>query len=503
MTDAEAKEKVLKRYQSVVKRWKQLDSNDILEFYLTDLTTSLDPHSSYMSAETLADFEIAMRLELEGIGALLRWEDGATIVAEVIPGGAAALDGRLKAKDKIVGVAQGDDKFVDVLDMRLRDVVKLIRGPKGTAIQLKVVPSGKVESVVLNMARRKIELKEQEARSEIIEQGKKADGTPYKIGIIDLPSFYADMSSSHRGPGEYKSATEDVRKLLKEFNAKGVDGVILDLRKNGGGVLKEALNLTALFTNHGPIVQVKGHDDEVKTMAGASKPGVVFNGPMIVLISRYSASASEILAGAMQDYERALLVGDSSTHGKGTVQQVIDLGGQVQGNENPMLGALKLTIQQFYRANGDSTQNRGVASDIVIPALSEYAAMGEKELEYALPFDHVAPAEHPNMGVVTSDLKTDLKARSEERVKSSPEFAKLIKEKEKLKDQRAKKSLPLNEKELKEQFSKDDAELKAEGEPPDEPADATGAFKFAKTPANTEILHIMQDWLTRKPLTAK
>ena len=500
LTEGEAKEKVLQRYQGLVKLFKQLDSNDLLELYLTDLTTCADPHSSYMSPAAQEDFEIAMRLQLEGIGALLSSENGICTVKEIIPGGAAAADGRLKAEDKIIGVAQGDAKFVDVQDMKLRDVVKLIRGGKGTPVQLKVIPNHKIEPVVFNLTRKNIELKSQEARSEIIEHGKKADGTPYRIGVIDLPSFYADMSAANHGGAEFKSATDDMRKLLKEFAAKKVDGVVLDLRRNGGGVLNEALSLTGLFIDHGPVVQVKGYKGDVQRKDDPDR-GIVYGGPLMVLISRYSASASEILAGALQDYDRALLVGDTATHGKGTVQQVIDLGNQLQGDDSPKLGALKLTIQQFYRVNGDSTQNRGVTSDIVLPSFSEVAATPEKDLDYALPFDQVKAVTHQDMKLVSEALKGDLRARSAQRIAKSAEFAKLKKDIELYKVQKAKKSLPLNEKELKAQFAKDNSESledKLDGEPPDEEKKSdSSVYKFAKSPVNTEVLNIMQDWLSR------
>src|SRR5262249_21930019 len=258
--EAEAKKKVLTRYQSLLKSWKQRDNYDLMELYLSDLTTSVDPHTSYMSPGTLDDFDIAMRLNLEGIGAVLRPENGQTIVVEVVPGGAAAKDGKLKVNDKIIGVAQGDGKFVDVVDMKLREVVKLIRGRRGTTVELKVMPAEKVEPIVITLKREKIELKDQEARSEIIEQGKKEDGKPYRIGVIDLPSFYMDMGagrSRRRKDDAPKSATEDVRKILRDFKARQVDGVVLDLRPNGGGALTEALALTGLFIDRGPIVQVK------------------------------------------------------------------------------------------------------------------------------------------------------------------------------------------------------------------------------------------------------
>lgn len=502
VSEAEAKKQVLTRYKSLLKRWKQLDNYELMELYLSDLTTSVDPHSTYMSPATLDDFDIAMRLHLDGIGALLRSENGQTIVAEVIPGGAAAADGRLKANDKIIGVAQGDGKFVDVIDMKLREVVKLIRGRRGTKVELKIVPAEKIEPVVYGLTRQNIELKDQEARSEIVEQGKKADGTPYRIGVIDLPSFYADMKL---GPGAGKSATEDVRKLLKEFNAKGVDGVVLDLRRNGGGALTEALSLTGLFIDHGPVVQVKGPEGRVQHRDDPER-GTVYSGPLIVLASRLSASASEILAGALQDYGRALIVGDTTTHGKGTVQMVIDVGNQLQADPTPKLGALKLTIQQFYRVNGDSTQNRGVASDVVLPSLTEVLATGEKDLEHALPFDHVKPADHEELGLVPADVKDALKARSAERIKKSADFTKLLKDIEQVKERKERKAVPLNEKELREQFSKEDAEKadqKDDGLPKEPPSDGS-PYKFQRNTTNNEVLQIMQDFLQgKKLLTAR
>jgi carboxyl-terminal processing protease len=499
LPEAEAKQKVLNRYRDIAKRWKQLDNYELMELYLTDLTTSIDPHSTYMGPTTLAEFDIAMRLHLDGIGALLGSESGNTIVKEIVPGGAAAEDGRLKPNDKIIGVAQGDDKFTDVIDMKLSDVVKMIRGRRGTKVQLKVVPADKIEPVVLTFTRRNIELKSQEARAEIVDQGKKADGTPYKIGVIDLPSFYSDPARN--GQGEGKSATEDVRKILKDFNAKNVDGVVLDLRRDGGGALSEALALTGLFIDQGPVVQVKDPRGKVQQGNDPEK-GVVYGGPLMVLTSRLSASASEILAGALQDYGRALVVGDTATHGKGTVQQLIDLGSQVQSDPPPKLGALKLTIQQFYRVNGDSTQNRGVTADVVVPSLTEYLATGEKDLDYALEFDKVDPAEHDELGLVTAELKAVIKTRSGERVKNSKDFQKLIKEAQQIKARRDKKQVPLNEKELKEQFSNDEAEKAATGhddQPPETPVHQ-GTYKLQRNFTNNEVLNIMEDLIQGKKL---
>jgi carboxyl-terminal processing protease len=498
LADAEARQKVLSRYDALQKRWKQVDGAELLEIFLTDLTTSIDPHSTYMSPNTLEDFDVSMRLNLEGIGALLRQEDGQTIIAEVIAGGAAADDKRLKVNDKIIAVAQGEEaQFTDVQDRKLRDVVKLIRGPAGTQVQLKVIPAGKLEPVVYKLTRRKVELKSQEARSEIIEQGKKPDGQPYRVGVIDLPSFYADTVALRAGNGGgAKSATGDVRRILQDFNSKGVDGVVLDLRRNGGGSLTEAVALTGLFLDKGPVVQIKGSTQGVRRMTDP-EAGYAYDGPLVVLTSKLSASASEILAGALQDYGRALVVGDSTTHGKGSVQIVLDLADQVRGGaaDGAKLGALKLTIQKFYRVNGDSTQNRGVAADVVVPSLTDVLGLAEGELDHALPFDRLKPVTHDELGQASDQLKADLQTRSAKRVKESTDFGKLQKEIEQAKQRKERKQLPLNEQELKGQVGKDEAdklEHGLDGEAP-EKGDGT-AYKFARNFANKELLQIAEDY---------
>ncbi len=496
LADAEARQKVRERYQGFAKRVKQWDNYDLMELYLSGLAASLDPHSSYMSPNTLDDFTISMRLRLEGIGAVLREENGQTVVVEVVPGGAAAKDGKLKANDKIIAVAPGDGKFVDVVDMKLRDVVKLIRGPKGTKVELKVVPAGKLEPIIYPLVRAQIEIKSQAARSEIVEEGKKPNGQPYRIGVIDLPSFYAAAAGKEvvgKEAGDVKSASEDIRRILKEFNAQKVDGVILDMRGNPGGFLAEAVALTGLFIDQGPIVQVKTPNQRMQRHDDPDK-GVVYAGPLMVLVGRSSASASEIVAAALQDYGRALVVGDSATHGKGTVQAVIDLGEQFPGAQAPKLGALRLTMQQFYRVNGDSTQNRGVTSDIVLPSISEHLATPEKDLDHALAFDKVKPAEHQDLGLLPAQLKASLKARSAERVKASKDFAKLTKDIDRVKALRDRKKMPLNEQELKEQFNKEDADKaeKIKSGAPD------GVYKFQRNFINNEVLKIMEDFLQGK-----
>ncbi len=421
--DAEAKQKVRDRYRSFAKRMKQLDNYDLLELYLSSLAASLDPHGAYMSPNTLDDFEISMRLRLEGIGALLREENGNTIVVEIVPGGAAAKDGRLKANDKIIAVAPGDDKFVDVVDMKLREAVKLIRGPKGTKVELKVVPAGKIEPVVYTLTRQQIEIKAQAARYEIVEDGRQANGKPYRIGVIDLPSFYA--APPNQQSGEIKSASKDVHRILNELNAQKVDAVVLDMRGNPGGFLSEAVALAGLFIDQGPVVQVKGSGAGVKRLDDPEK-GIVYGGPLVVLVSRSSASAAEIVAATLQDYGRAVVVGDSATHGKGTVQAVIDLGEQLARPRSAKLGALRLTMQMFYRVNGDSTQNRGVSFRRGPPLAERIPGHPGKRPRLRAPFrpcDGHRPRKCRH-GVRASS-KPMLKARSAERVAASKDFAKL------------------------------------------------------------------------------
>jgi carboxyl-terminal processing protease len=496
LPEAEAVQKIRDRYRGFARRMKQLDNYDLMEIYLSDLSASLDPHGAYMSPNTVEDFEIQMRLRLEGIGALLREENGNTIVVEAVPGGAAAKDGRLKPNDKIIAVAQGDGKFTDIIDMRLREAVKLIRGAKGTRVELKVVPAGKSEPVVYEFTRQQIEIKAQAARSEIVEDGKKADGKPYRIGVIDLPSFYS--AGFGKGGGEVKSASEDVRRILVEFQAKGVDGVVLDMRNNPGGLLNEAVALAGLFIDQGPIVQVKDPDQGIRRH-NDPEAGVVYGGPLVVLVSRHSASAAEIVAAALQDYGRAVVVGDTATHGKGTVQAVVDLADQLP-RIKAKLGALRLTLQQFYRVNGDSTQNKGVLSDIVLPSLSEYLSTPEKDLDHALAFDRIKAATFRAAGTVSPELKEVLKTRSSERVKTSKEFAKLAQDIDRVKGVRERKRVPLSEQELKEQMSTDDADKEDQGPKDTDTAAEKEAYKFKRTFFNNEVLKIVEDLVQGRKL---
>ena len=442
----DARKKLHRRYDTFVENRKQMDGDELLETYLNALTSSYDPHTSYMSPTTLENFVISMRLQLEGIGAALQMLDGHTVISKVIPGGAADKDGRLKPEDNIIGVGQGvDGEIEDVVGMRLNDVVKKIRGKKGTIVRLQVLPEGKGEPKIYDITRAQIELKDSAAQSEIIESGTKPNGKPYKVGVVDLPSFYMDMEAARLGNENYRSTTRDVRKLLDEFRDENVDVVILDLRRNGGGSLTEAINLTGLFIDQGPIVRVKDADGNVQSYDDTDA-GVSWSKPLVVLTSKFSASASEIFAGAIQDYRRGLVVGDYATHGKGTVQTLQDVGQRLfRIQKPPQLGALKVTMQHFYRPNGDSTQNRGVLSDIELPSVTTHLDVGESDLDHSVAFDQVDSAPFEKLTLVDNSILDRLRKRSKERCEDSDDFQKVEKTIAKYLEQKDRKSVSLKE----------------------------------------------------------
>jgi carboxyl-terminal processing protease len=464
---ADPVDRLKRRYASFAKRMKQTDSDELLEMFLTAMTTSFDPHTNYMSKTTLENFDIQMRLGLEGIGAALQLTDGYTVITKIIPGGAADKEGSLKEGDRIISVGQNDgtndaDKMVDVVDMKLNDVVAMIRGKANTVVRLGVIPKGGTESKVIKITRASIKLTDSEARSQIIEDGKKADDTPYRIGVIDLPSFYMDMEGARAGQLDFKSTTRDVRALLEDFNKKKVDCVVLDLRRNGGGSLTEAVNLTGLFIDEGPVVQVKASRGEAEHYDDTER-GMSWKGPLVVLTSKFSASASEIFAGAIQDYHRGIVVGDTSTHGKGTVQSLRELGRELFGNKGQNLGALKITMQQFYRPNGDSTQLRGVLSDVVLPSLTDaIQGVSEADLDHAMKFDKVPANSYSKYNQVTSEVLGQLRAHSAERIKSSEEFDKLKRVVARYKEQNATKEVPLSEEKFLAQRKEVDADRELE-----------------------------------------
>lgn len=490
----EARDKLRRRYQSFAKRMKQTDRDELLEMYLTSMTMAYDPHTSYMSPSTLENFDIVMRLQLEGIGAALQSEDGYTVVKQIVPGGPADRDGRLKTEDRVIGVGQGENgETEDVVDMKLSDVVKRIRGKRNTTVRLQVIPEGQTVPVTYNIVRDAIELKDGEAHSAVFEVGQKPDGTPYRLGVIDLPSFYMDMEGARKHRDDYKSTTRDVKKILKEFRGQEVDAVVMDLRQNGGGSLTEAINLTGLFIDQGPIVQVKGFDGEVQHYDDPDA-GVDWDGPLTVLISKLSASASEIFAGAIQDYGRGLVIGDQATHGKGTVQTLSDLGADLfRGANSPKMGALKITMQQFYRPNGDSTQNRGVLADLELPSITTHLPNGEADLDFAVPFDRVPAASYERDDSFDRTLIKQLADLSQQRLAQSEEFKKLEKKIEKYTEQRDRKTVTLNE----EKFLAERKALDADKEEEEalKEKDASGSRKIERNFYLDEAMAITVDYL--------
>jgi carboxyl-terminal processing protease len=436
---------ITKRYDRILKTMEAFDADQVLQVYLSALTTIYDPHSDYLGKSEMDNFSINMRLSLFGIGAQLTTEDGYCKIMELVPGGPASRSKKLKPNDKIIAVAQGSEEPVDVVDMPLNKIVEKIRGQKGTEVRLTVIPADSSDSSarkIVSLVREEIKLEESEAKAQIIDVPTE-NGKTNRLGMIDLPSFYADFDADNSKPeSERKSTTRDVSKLLTKLKAEGINGLILDLRRNGGGSLEEAIKLTGLFIKQGPVVQVKDPSGEV-TVDKDTDPGVAFDGPMIVLTSRFSASASEILAGALQDYGRALIVGDSSTHGKGTVQTMISLARYIRNAEfDP--GAIKVTIRKFYRPSGASTQRKGVVPDVVLPSVNNHAEVGEVSLENALPWDTIEPADFRPVNRIAAYLE-ELRQKSVKRVESSKDYAYIREDIERFDKMRADKTISLNE----------------------------------------------------------
>jgi carboxyl-terminal processing protease len=432
------------RYDRLLRSYKEFDSGDVLQNYLSALTHTFDPHSDYMAAPQKENFDISMRLSLVGIGAVLRSEDGYAKIVSLVPGGPADKDKRLKPNDKIEALAQGDGPWIEAVGMKLDRLVQMIRGEKGTTVRLRVIPADAIDPgtrVTIALVRDEIKLTDQEAKAKVIE-GSLPNGKTVKVGVIDLPSFYADMKSVI----EAKSTTRDVEKLLTALKKEGVAGIIMDLRRNGGGSLSEAVSLTGLFIPEGPVVQVKDYRGVTKALRDTD-PGEAYKGPLIVLTTRASASASEIFAAALQDYERAAIVGEKSTFGKGTVQSIIELSQYLPPalrSYNP--GAVKLTIQKFYRVSGGSTQNRGVIPDVRLPSIEDYMDIAESELKNAMPYDDIPPASYQATGSVTPLKLRDLARFSAERVAVDPEFIYTRDDIERFKKQKEEKTISLNEK---------------------------------------------------------
>ncbi|MEI6420634.1 MAG: carboxy terminal-processing peptidase [Lentisphaerota bacterium] len=439
-------ERVIKRLNNNLKYLKENEAIDVLELYLTALATVYDPHSGYMSPRTVDDFNIQMKLSLVGIGATLTMEDGYTKIINIVPGGPADLDGRLKPEDRIIAVTQENGETVDVIDMPLTKVVNMIRGKKNTTVKLTVLKGDKGIHAIPEMIpikRDTVKLTEQEAKGEI-RKVKMEDGTEKKIGVLTLPSFYFDFEGASAGKENFKSSTNDVKKILADFNKEKIDGLLLDLRSNGGGSLFEAISLTGLFIKKGPVVQVRNQNGSVEIKNDPDK-NICYDGPMAVLVNRLSASAAEIFAGAIQDYGRGIIIGDSHTHGKGTVQTIFDLDAFLRhyGGKSPS-GSVKITTSKFYRINGESTQNKGVTPDIVFPSFTDAMEIGEEHLEHSLPWDTIKPTPHEFFSD-TAQFVPALNQKSENRRLSENEFKILATNIERFRKMRENKAISLNE----------------------------------------------------------
>tara|TARA_R110000772_G_scaffold165646_3_gene277123 strand:+ start:7627 stop:9762 length:2136 start_codon:yes stop_codon:yes gene_type:complete len=423
-----------KRYRNQLKRIEQYNAQDVFQVYANALTELYDPHTNYLSPRRSENFNINMSLSLEGIGAVLQMEDEYTKVARLVAAGPADKQGELQPSDRIVGVAQGEDgPFEDVIGWRLDEVVELIRGPKDSTVRLQVIPAKAASTDArkeITIVRNQVKLEEQSAQKKVLEVPS-GDHTA-KIGVIDIPAFYIDFEAMRRGDDDYKSTTRDVHKLLTELEAEGVDGIVIDLRHNGGGSLQEANELTGLFIEYGPTVQIR-HSSRRVWRDGKRVRGPYYDGPLVVLINRLSASASEIFAGAIQDYQRGIIVGDRS-FGKGTVQTMVPL----------TEGQLKLTESKFYRISGDSTQHRGVVPDVVFPSLFDPDEIGESALDHALNWDQINPVKHRRYGDINA-VVPELTRLFRERSVTNPDFVYLEEQVHLAEEARAVKALPLNE----------------------------------------------------------
>ena len=425
---------LVKRYENQQNRLFQYIEQDVFAVYANALTSQFDPHTSYFSPRRAENFDIDMRLSLEGIGAVLQNEDEYVKVVRVVPAGPADKQSDLKAAELIIAVGQGKaGAMTDVIGWRLDDVVDLVRGKKGTVVRLDVIPAAgrSDEGRRLTITRNEVRLEEQAAQSKIIEINDLGSASR-KIGVIDIPAFYLDFDAYRKGDPDFRSTTRDVAKLVNELNEAGVDGLVIDLRGNGGGSLREANELTGLFIEYGPTVQIRGTGSRV-WRDGKRRRGPYYDGPVAIMIDRLSASASEIFAGALQDYGRAIVVGDRS-FGKGTVQTLLDL----------PEGQLKITESKFYRISGDSTQHRGVIPDISYPSLLQHDEIGERSLDKALDWDRIAPVRHKDYGVVDAILPT-LVAKHTERANADPDFQYIWDQKALAKKVRGAEVLPLNE----------------------------------------------------------
>lgn len=445
-------ELLTKRYQNQLNRLHQTTSEDAYQTFMNAVTRSFDPHTQYLSPRSTENFNINMSLSLQGIGAVLQSEDEFTKVVSLVPAGPASKAGNLAPADKILGVGQGEENIVDVVGWRLDEVVELIRGPKGSTVRLEIQPVSGVdgEIKIISIVRDEVKLEEQAAQKNILEVEK--NGKTHKIGVIDIPTFYIDFQGRMENKPDYTSTTRDVAKLIAELKEEGIDGLVIDLRNNGGGSLEEAINLTGLFIPMGPVVQVRSTNGRVEVLPDLN-PNVLYDGPLTVMVNRLSASASEIFAGAIQDYGRGIIIG-SQTFGKGTVQSLRPL----------RSGQLKITQAKFYRISGDSTQHKGVLPDIQFPSIFDNEKIGESALDDSMPWDSIRPTQYQYSTLISQELPT-LKKLHEKRIKDNPDFLYLNKQKELIEELRLQTEISLNEETRKaERALNDEKRLNIENE---------------------------------------
>lgn len=445
------------RYKNRDRALARIRTEQVFQMFMNSYAESLDPHTNYMAPTAADRFKQDMSQSLEGIGALLREEDNYIKIVEVIPGGPAFKGKQLKKEDKIMAVAQGDEgKFVDIVGWFVDDAVKLIKGPKGTVVRLQIISADAIAGTPpkeIRLVREKIKIEEQRAKKEVvmINSGK----TTYKIGVVDLPLFYRDFEGAQMKEKEFSSTTRDVQRIITELKAENVDGIVLDLRNNGGGSLTEAISLTGLFINRGPVVQVKDSRGEIEVDSD-NDPTVVYDGPLAVMVNRFSASASEIFAGAIQDYKRGVIVGEQ-TYGKGTVQTLYPLNQMDRTTREP-LGEVKLTVAKFYRVNGSSTQIKGVKPDLELPSALKPNEYGEGSQLSALPWDQIASSKYEETGNITASLLSKLSDKHNARLESDEELKTLVKTLEEFKKARENKTVSLLE--SKRKIEKEEAEKK-------------------------------------------
>ncbi|MFC3716550.1 carboxy terminal-processing peptidase [Luteimonas soli] len=463
--DPDAIRKTLdKRYANFTQNSNQLDGTDAFRSFLNAYTASIDPHTDYFDPRSAERFNQSMSLSLEGIGAQLQKQDDVVVIRELIAGGPAATSGKFTPGDRIVGVGQGKSgPMEDVIGWRIDDVVEKIKGPKGTQVRLDVIPAAMgldAEPNRIVLTRAKIRLAEQAAKSEILTVPAKGDAPARRIGVIKLPAFYQDFEGRRKHSDDYASATRDVGRLLKQFRGEDVDGVVMDLRGNGGGSLNEAIELTGLFIDQGPVVQVRESGGRV-SVEGDRDAGVAWDGPLAVLVNRGSASASEIFAGAIQDYGRGLVIGET-TFGKGTVQNLVDLD-RWPGNEGKRYGQVKLTIAQFFLPDGSSTQNKGVVPDIAFPVMVDASEFGESTYDNALPWTRIAAVPHTQYGNF-APLLPKLEARHAARTAHDKEFQWFEEDVKEFRAEQAKKYVSLNEAERRAERDRQEAKRKSRQE---------------------------------------